>query len=145
MHDLPAPDQRARRITIGALIFILCCLLSTARVVWDAPRPSSLPDSANRIGRRSDLRFASLKASLPERGVVGYVGEPGAAALGDYYLAQYALAPLVVDHSENHPLVVGNFPSPPAASPAIRPPSENLQLVKDFGDGVILFANKGAN
>ncbi len=34
----------------------------------------------------------------------------GAAALGDYYLAQYALAPLVVDHSTNHALVVGNFP-----------------------------------
>lgn len=122
------------------LVFVLCCLVSTARVVWDIPTLNRPPDAAQGVGRRSDQRFAALKASLPERGVIGYVGEPGAAALGDYYLAQYALAPLVVEHSPDHPFVVGNFPSPPAL-----PPSENLQLLKDFGDGVLLFANQGAN
>jgi hypothetical protein len=141
MRDLPAPDRRTRRITISALMFVLCCMLSTARVVWDTPKPSSRPDSTQGVGRRSDQRFVALKASLPERGVIGYIGEPGVAAVGDYYLAQYALAPLVIDHSPNHRLVVGNFPS----SPTPRSPSENLQLVKDFGDGVLLLATKGAN
>jgi hypothetical protein len=115
-------------------------MLSSARIVWDAPRPGRLAGSANDVERRSDQRFAALKAALPKRGVIGYVGEPGTAALADYYLAQYALAPLVVDHSPNHPIVIGNFPSSPA-----WPPSENLQLVKDFGNGVLLLANKGAN
>jgi hypothetical protein len=143
MHDSSAIDQRSRRITSGALIFILGCMLSTARIVRDAPKPNRPPDSAQGVGRRSDQRFAALKASLPERGVIGYLGEPGAAALGDYYLTQYALAPLVVDYSPNHPLVVANFPSSPARGPTL-PQSESLQLVKDFGDGVLLFANKSA-
>lgn len=59
--------------------------------------------------------------------------------MGDYYWAQYALAPLVLDHSPNHPLVVGNFVETAAASD-----HSNLQLIKDFGDGVLLFANKDA-
>lgn len=74
---------------------------------------------------------------LPERGVVGYIGEPGIRALEDYYLAQYALAPVVVDHSSEHGLVVGNFPGAKAF-----PPTENLQLVRDFGNGVLLFRKK---
>jgi hypothetical protein len=96
---------------------------------------------SNEVARRSDQRFGALKASLPARGVVGYVGESGAAAVGDYYLAEYALAPLIVDHSPNHEWVVGNFPegSPPTA------PEQDLQLIKDFGNGVLLFSNQGAN
>lgn len=135
-------------VSVAFLVFVFGCLLSTARIVWDAPRPSSPPDSAQAVGRRSDQRFAALRSSLPERGVIGYVGEPGAAALGDYYLAQYALAPLVIDHSTNHALVMGNFPSYVGAAPAVSPlrvAAQNLQLMKDFGDGVLLFANKGAN
>ena len=89
------------------------------------------------IAQRSDLRFARLKASLPQRGVIGYVGVTGESGVAAYYLAEYALAPLVLDRSPNHPFVVGNFPStPPAAS------VENLRLVKDFGDGVLLFAGE---
>ena len=131
------------RITIASLIFIVCALLSSARLVLDAPRPTRLQDS-NRIAQRSDQRFAALKAALPQHAVIGYVGESrtksGGNALSDYYLTQYALAPLVVDDSPNHPLVVGNFPT---ALPS-QPPSENLQLVKDFGNGVLLFAQKDA-
>jgi hypothetical protein len=136
--------MKLRRMSVAFLVFILCSLLSTARIVWDAPRLNRPPDSAQRVARRSDHRFAALKASLPERGVIGYVGEPGAAAVGDYYLTQYALAPLVVDHSVNHALVVGNFPSSPGGVPTASP-SDNLQLVHDFGDGVLLLANHGAN
>jgi len=100
----------------------------------EAPIPGrSMPDDA----QRSDLRFAQLKAALPQRGVVGYVGDAGESGIASYYLSQYALAPLVLDRSLNHPFVVGNFPSnPPAAS------VENLRLVKDFGDGVLLFAGE---
>ena len=129
------------RTTIVLVLFVLGCLLSSARLVIDAPTPSSLKSSTSEIARRSDQRFSSLKAALPARGVVGYVGEPGTSALADYYLAQYALAPLVVDHSSNHSLVIGNFP----ASPLPGVPSEDLQLVIDFGDGVLLFAAKGNN
>jgi hypothetical protein len=126
-------------MTVATLTFILCCLLSTVRVVTDAPNPIRVqPDD---IAKRSDQRFAALRAALPPRGVVGYVGASGNAAVPDYYLTQYALVPLVVDHSPNHPLVIANFPNAP---PPTSPPSEHLQLVKDFGNGVLLFANRDA-
>src|SRR5271156_3389577 len=122
------------RGTAASATFILCCLLSSARLVVDAPTPSSLKNSSGLVARRSDQRFSALKAALPERGVVGYIGEPGPLALGDYYLTQYALVPMVVEHSPNHDLVIGNFPnSPPADIPS------TLQLKKDLGGGVLLF------
>jgi hypothetical protein len=136
----PSTDQPPRRRTIAGLVFVVCCLLSSGRLLWDGPRPGDLKDPAE-VAKRSDQRFAALKASLPTRGVVGYIGDPGALARGDYYLAEYALAPLVVDDSTNHRLVVGNFPS----SAAARSGPENLELVKDFGDGVLLFTNKDAS
>lgn len=124
------------RITIALSLFILCSLLSTLRELKDAPTPRGLhPDP---IAKRSDQRFAILKPALPQQGVVGYIGESG--DLADYYLTQYALAPLVVDHSPNHALVVANFPTSPPSIPS----PDHLQLLKDFGNGVLLFANKDA-
>jgi len=123
------------RTRIVLLVFIFGCLLSSVRLVFEAPIPGrSIPDD---VARRSDLRFTELKAALPQRGVIGYVGDAGQAGIAPYYLAQYALAPLVLDRSPNHPLVVGNFPS---NAPAV--PFAKLRVVKDFGDGVLLFAGE---
>ena len=118
-------------LAIEVLIFVCGCLLSSARLVLEAPR-GQIPDD---VARRSDLRFAALKAALPTAGVVGYVGS-SADSIGYYYLAQYALAPLVLEHSVNHPLIVGNFPSSAAQLPA------NLEVLRDFGNGVLLLATK---
>src|SRR5579871_1204001 len=122
------------KTAIAVLIFVAGCLLSSARLVLEAPR-GYVPDD---VARRSDLRFAEIKAALPARGVVGYAGAP-ADSIGYYYLAQYALAPRVVEHSLNHPLIVGNFPSSPPQLPA------NLEVLRDFGNGVLLLANKDQN
>jgi hypothetical protein len=125
------------RAAIGALVLVVCCLLSTARLVMHAPTLGR-PTAPDLISLRSDQRFARLKTLLPTRGVVGYVDAPGNSNAANYYLAQYALAPLLVDYSPQHSLVVGNFPAkslPPDLSP-------NLRLIKDFGNGVLLFANK---
>lgn len=91
---------------------------------------------ADTVGLSSDQRFAALKQALPRQGIVGYIGDSVSPA--EYYFTQYALAPLIVDHSPNHPLVVGNFSvsEPPAVPP------DHLRLMKDFGNGVQLFANK---
>ena len=111
----------------------MACLASSVRLVVGTLSPSDeLPDARQRSGER----FAKLREVLPARGVVGYIGPPQSSALGYYYLTQYALAPVVVDSSTAHPLVIGNFPnSPPQGVPA------NLTLVRDFGDGLLLFAN----
>ena len=137
MHPSATSERLSQRTKVATLIFVLCCLLSSARLLIETPKPASL--KGDDISRRSDRRFAALKAELPQRGVIGYVGEAGNLAVGDYYLTQYALAPLVVEHSSDQAIVVGNFPSGPAAGlPA------NLQLTRDFGDGVLLFSNKDA-
>ena len=123
--------------TIACLTFLLCCLLSSARLVVDAPGPGHLRDDP--VARRSDQRFARLKVELPPRGVIGYIGTEGTPGLADYYLAQYALAPLVLDRSPNHSIVVANFPD------SLRTAPQDLHLVKDFGNGLLLFSNKDAH
>lgn len=125
-----------QKINFAVLVFLLCCLLSSVREVKDAP----IQLKSDSIAKRSDQRFSALKAALPRGGVVGYVGESGNSGTADYYLAQYALAPLVLDHSSNHPLVIGNFTAVSKATGF----ADNLQLLKDFGNGVLLFANKEA-
>ncbi len=135
MH--PSSANSPLKTKIAVLIFIFGCLLSTARIVKDAPIPIHL--ATDDIAKRSDQRFAAVKAELPQQGVVGYVGESGDPSIADYYLAQYALAPVVLDRSQKYPLVVGNFPN---SAPAHLPPG--LQLVRDFGNGVLLFADKDA-
>lgn len=134
----PASNPASTKVKAGILLFVLCCLLSTIRIHRDAPNPLHIkPDH---ISQRSDRRFAALKAQLPANGVVGYVGETGDSATPDYYLTQYALAPLVVDRSINHPMIVGNFPSSQLADIP-----QNLRILQDFGNGVLLFAHQDAN
>ncbi len=132
---MPERSERLSARTFSVtLIFVVGCLLSSARLLYDAP--SVHRRTADLVAQRSDLRFASLKAQLPSRGTVGYIGE-SSDSVADYYLAQYALAPLVLDHSTNHPLVVGNFP---VSTPGF--PEGDLQLVQDFGDGVLLLQRR---
>ena len=122
------------RIVSVTLIFIVGCLLSSARLIHNAP--SIHRRDTDLVAQRSDLRFAALKAELPSRGTIGYIGE-SSDSVAYYYLAQYALAPLVLDRSTNHPIVVGNFP---VSSPEF--PDADLQLVRDFGDGILLLKPK---
>jgi hypothetical protein len=124
---------------MASLVFILCCFLWTVRIFTDAPNPTRL--RSDDIAKRSDQRFAALRAALPPRGVVGYVGATGNVGVRDYYLTQYALVPVVVDHSLNHPLVIANFTNSPQPTSVL---SDRLQLVRDFGDGVLLLANPDA-
>jgi hypothetical protein len=139
MQAASMQDRPSSRPIIAALFFIFCSLLSSGRIFWDSRTPEQAKKGAIDIAQRSDQRFAAVKTLLPPRGVVGYIGEPGALARGDYYLAEYALAPVVVDDSPNHPLVLANFPDASFSAPT------NLRLMKDFGNGVALFANKDAN
>ena len=68
-------------------------------------------------------------------GAISYYGVYGP---GYYYAVQYAAAPLVVEHSVDRGLVIGNFTSSAAAS--AHP--TNLVTVRDFGQGVVLFRQR---
>lgn len=129
------PQSVSARSNVGILLFVLCCQLSTGHLLFRAAHPTRI--NSDDVPGRSDQRFAALKARLPARGIVGYIGETGDSAIPDYYLTQYALAPLVIDYSPDRPLVIGNFP---ASRPSVIP--RDLHLVEDFGNGVMLFAAK---
>ena len=137
MRAIPRPDRRLLGTTSAVLLVVFSCLLSTARIIRQAPVPTRL--EADPVARRSDERFAEITASLPARGTIGYIGVDGLEGTADYYLAQYALAPRVIDRSPNHRVVIGNFPQTSAKN---FPPG--LTIVKDFGNGVLLFSNKDA-
>lgn len=54
----------------------------------------------------------------------------------DYYTAQFALAPTVLDlELGDHTYVVGDF----AASRTAREDPPGFEVARDFGDGVVLF------
>ena len=94
-----------------------------------------------------ESRFQQLKELLPPRTAVGYVTDPtpqGPAsddqlprlAFKRYLLTQYALLPAIVLPGIQGALVVGNFYSSNGIdSEATR----GLTLIRDFGDGVMLF------
>ena len=132
---MPAPSARSKRTTAAFVLLLLGSLLSSARMILETSLPGH--PQADSVATRSDQRFALLKARLPVDGVVGYIGGSGDSATPDYYLTQYALAPLVVDNTSDHAIVIGNFPS----SQAPRTP-QNLRLVEDFGNGVLLLAGE---
>jgi hypothetical protein len=70
--------------------------------------------------------------------VIGYVSGTGPEGFTTedfrrFLLTEYALAPLVLINDTVPELIVGNF-TPDSAPSA--PPEPDLQLVRDFGDGV---------
>lgn len=90
-------------------------------------------------------RFGEIRTALPPRGVVGYIAEPRGREIlhgGDYYrkfhLAQYALAPLIMVDSPDRDLVIGNF-----SAGASAPRLPGFSLIRDYGNGVMLFKRGG--
>jgi hypothetical protein len=94
-----------------------------------------------------ERRFHDLRSALPDRGMVGYIGYPeptgatpsdsNAAALLHFrrlLLAQYALAPIILVQNTEPELLVGNF-----IPGAVPPAPHGFSLVRDFGDGLVLF------
>jgi hypothetical protein len=84
---------------------------------------------------RYERRYTELRTLLPRRGVVGYLSDR-MDAREQYYLTQYALVPVVVDRSPDHPTVVGNFFEPGLGPSLAR--QHGLIVVRDFGKGLLL-------
>jgi len=89
---------------------------------------------------RYEQRFKSVKKVLPEHGVIGYRSDcndmsdhckPG------FYLAQYALSPIILDMSPKHALVLGNFGNPGTTQESSG--GDIKKLLTDSGNGVKLY------
>jgi len=134
------------RAWIAVLAVLLYAAASTFKWVHLATARTG-PDQISAY----EHRFDRLRRVLPSRGVVGYVGHPQltgsssteakAASLlhfRRYLLAQYSLAPLLLIESTEPEFVVGNF-----EAGAIRPTPAGFRVMRDFGDGVVLFRRSG--
>jgi hypothetical protein len=125
----------AATIVVAQFVFTSFILFSKAS---EFPRRHDNLDSITSY----ENRFTELRRILPSRGVVGYATElpsdkilSDAGASAEYYITQYSLAPIILDNTKDHSLVVGNFHGPSITEPG-------LALVRDFGNGVMLFGRK---
>ena len=135
----------ASRTRLALALVLLYALASGA--AWLKLAASATGRSAPDEISTYERRLQQVRAALPARGVVGYLGradtagrtpaERDASSLLDfkrYLLAQYALAPVVLIESTEPDFVVGNFgpwraPSTPAG----------FRIERDFGNGLVLF------
>jgi len=86
-------------------------------------------------------RIEKLKPDLPEFGSVGFVtDEPG--SFQRYALTQYGVAPLILEKKADIPYVIGSFIDLSFAKKVAQ--EKHFHLVKDMGDGVVLFKMKEA-
>ena len=131
------PDRGTLVFTALALFGILCALWSFGRALTFDFRFFGHPGIA-----AYESRFDDLKDALPARGIVGYAADtPSKKLFSDprgtafFYVAQYALAPLIVANDRERELVIGNFHRPPALPPV---EAEIWSVSRDFGDGLYL-------
>jgi hypothetical protein len=81
-----------------------------------------------------DQHLAQVRAALPASATVGYYSDTptGDTALEEYYLVQYALAPVVVAKNVDQDFVVANFHNQNRTLP------NKMEMVRDFGSGIAL-------
>jgi hypothetical protein len=119
-------------------------LYHTVARYLDSPITASAA-GAQRTGEQ-DERLRRLREHLPPRGVVGYSsdGWDGASfttveAMQDYFLTQYAVAPVIVLRGTAFPIVIGNYPADSTAGlTSARTYPAALIVRRDLGDGVVL-------
>jgi hypothetical protein len=142
------------RVRVGVTLMILLALYANLQMLstWVQFDLSFVGNDEITLYEK---RFDVVRGMLPPNGVVGYVGDPlkledgslNGAALRNWYLAQYALAPVVLSSSQGHRLFVMNKSAPPNPAPLGNGGFTIQELgfgnkVLDFGNGVKLMINE---
>src|SRR6476659_4274609 len=131
-------------------LIVLACIAAgnvgqiAVEIRWHLLREAAIHlfrgDAASIIGS-PDQRYQPIRTALREmgiRGAVGYITDlhPGDDFFEGWYLAQYALAPVVVvSAARDFPYVIGNFKNP--ETDITRFPK--LSPIVVCGGGLILF------
>jgi len=131
---------------VATAILLLACLgLASSSLLLRRAR-GELRDAARggdpvaSFGRRLE----PVRRELPSVGVIGYVSDPFTPTehaayvkhASEFVMTQYHLAPITVLEDTRYALVIGNFHHEVMAA---RMTDMHLVLVKDFGEGVMLF------
>jgi hypothetical protein len=131
---------------VAAAVTLIACLGLVSSAVLLRQTRRNLRDQ----GRGEDpvavlgRRLEPVRRDLPPGEIVGYVADPFSPSdhaayvkhASEFIMTQYHLAPTIVLESTRYPLVIGNFHH---EVPAARVTGMHLVLLKDFGDGVMLF------
>jgi GT2 family glycosyltransferase len=140
--------RRAALATMALACLVLFALGSSLRLLGRAVQTIHDLPSRDAITSYED-RFRELRPALPPVGRVGYVTDaeikPAEGldaprlAFKRYLLTQYALVPTIVLPDTQAGLVVGNFEA--ARIPNTKA-TAGLSLVRDYGNGVMLFRSQ---
>lgn len=92
-----------------------------------------------------EKRFEALRQTIPAGEILGYVSDDsfGYSDIDFHYgynLTQYAIAPSIIVSGIEGKIVVGNFSRDGIMSRIDK--NDKLILLKDYGDGVMLFRSK---
>jgi hypothetical protein len=124
-----------------ACAFIALLSLWSAVDFYAATEPLAEPGADTYRISDQQVRFAEAAASLSPSGEIGYVTDQKQNVEWAMFLgAQYVLAPRVLVPLDRHPQsqwVLGNFAR--AIDMAAYAGRHDLVLVRDFGQGVVLF------
>ena len=135
---------RARLAALAHALLVLACLASSAAIAARVRRP------AHAFGRDATTvelaRLDRLRPLLPPGGAVGFETDAedvlhDRSALRRFYLAQYALAPVVVVAGRGEEIVVGDYADPAGRCRICAAPG--FRRVADLGDGLMLFRRTG--
>lgn len=132
-------EWRARTAISAVLLMSALAVCTLASYSSHVKRDTWLPGGI----LMNEERFIGIRAILPPRGTVGYLGDTGGRRenVQAYYLTQYFLAPVVVAPDTAHDLVVANFASRSAmAAVAV---SRGFTVENDFSNGVALLRKRG--
>lgn len=127
-------DHSSGRALLGLTIATLLSLYATVDFYGKQIELNKTQKDAYQIGAQ-ELRFAALKRQLGPDTVAGYLSD--VADPGILLSAQHALAPVMLVDNAPYQFVVGNFSRPMDYAAFGR--ERKLVLVRDFGNGVILF------
>ncbi len=118
-------------MTIVLVLFTILSVATYARLAIGLRTELARVDDVTRYERR----FDDIRDHLPARGTVGYHADNNASA--EYYLTQYTLAPIIVAHTPDHPLVVGNY-----YYEVIHPErsgNATFRILRELESGVVLY------
>lgn len=139
------------RVKIVATLIALSALISSSLLMMNKDSDAEYGNTDDKISSY-EHRFAGLKNAFHPLTVVGYISDlQPDKEIEKYYIAghysehnitEYVLSPMILESGTNHPFVIGNFHKPVNIS---RVSLENhLILVRDLGNGVMLFRSEGA-
>lgn len=130
----------ARVRVLSAIVLLMGTALFSSYELLNNSPPLSKGTGADEV-TAYEVRMAPLKQFLPKHGVVCYVPDYASSetAKKDFFLARYALAPLVIRNVPDCDPLIGDFPS------GIPTPvgTGSYAVLKDFGHGILLLKRNG--